>query len=550
MSAASSLLSEEQFQCSICLDVFTDPVTIPCGHNFCKSCITKHWDIKVPCECPLCKDVFKKRPELRVNTFISEMACQVRQSTAKKTSSCSVQRSSSSGEVLCDVCSETKVKALKSCLMCLASYCETHLEPHHRIPGLKKHELMDPVENLEDRVCKNHDRPLEMFCRTDQMCVCHFCIESSHKTHVFVPMMEEYKVKKTKLVKSEANIQQRVRERRLKIEQIKHSVKLSREDADQEKSASVQVFTALIRSVEEGLAQLLDLIEEKQKETEEQAEGFIGELEEEISELMKRGAEVEQFLLTEDHLQFLQNLPSLSPDPPTKDWTEVRVHSSYEGTVRTAVAQLEETVSEEVKKQLQSEQKRVQQFAVDVTLDPETANPYLRVSGDKKQVYYGKRQNLPDNPERFSQNVCVFGKQSFSAGKFYFEVQVKEKTTWQLGVAQGLIHRKERITSSLQTGPWLIMLTNGNEYRPLPGSSVLLSLKSAPQKVGVFVDYEEGVISFYDVDTAAFIYSFTGCNFTGRLFPIFAPSDNTSDRGCISKLLTLLRGERREERGD
>ncbi|XP_034528896.1 zinc-binding protein A33-like [Notolabrus celidotus] len=540
MSSVVSLLSEEQFQCSICLDVFTDPVTIPCGHNFCKTCITKHWDVKVPCECPLCKDVFEKRPELRVNTFISEMARQVRTWSVIKTSSCSVQRSSSSGEVLCDVCSETKLKALKSCLTCLASYCETHLEPHHRIPGLKKHKLMDPVENLEDRVCKNHDRPLEMFCRTDQMCVCHFCIESSHKTHVFVPMMEEYKLKKTKLVKSEADIQQRVRERRLKIEQIKYSVKLSREDAVRENIASVQVFTALIRSVEEGLAQLLDLIEEKQKETEEQAEGFIRELEEEISELMKRGAEMEQFIHTEDHLQFLQNLPSLSPAPPTKDWTEVRVHSSYEGTVRTAVAQVAGKLREEmVQMCCDVDLKRVQQYAVDVTLDPDTASPYLILSDDERQVKSADTQkNVPDYPQRFSTCNGILGKQSFSSGRFYYEVQVGRKTDWDLGVARESVVRNGKIRLSPQNGFWTMWLRNGKEYKALAGPGILLALKSKPQTVGVFVDYEGGVVSFYDAGTGALIYSFTACKFTEKLFPYFSPC---SPGGGINAAPLILR---------
>uniref|UniRef100_A0A3Q3GRB8 RING-type domain-containing protein n=1 Tax=Labrus bergylta TaxID=56723 RepID=A0A3Q3GRB8_9LABR len=164
-----------QFLCSICLDVFTDPVSIPCGHNFCKSCITHHWDVNDQCECPMCKDVFEKRPQLRVNTFISEMAAQFRQ-----------------------------------------------------IPGLKRHELVDPVENLEDRICKSHGRPLEMFCKTDQRCVCQFCTESEHKQHVFVPMMEENKIKRDKLVKLDAEIQQKILERRLTIEKIRQSVKLSR----------------------------------------------------------------------------------------------------------------------------------------------------------------------------------------------------------------------------------------------------------------------------------------------------------------------------------
>ncbi|XP_067438171.1 E3 ubiquitin-protein ligase TRIM39-like [Thunnus thynnus] len=524
MLAASSFLSEDQFLCSICLDVFTYPVTIPCGHNFCKTCITEHWNINLQCQCPVCKDVSDKRPELRVNTFISEMAAQFRQSAVRKTSSFSEQQCTNTGEVLCDVCTETKLKAVKSCLVCLTSYCETHLEPHQRITGLKRHKLIDPVENLEDRMCKKHDRPLELFCKTDQMCVCQFCTELDHKSHVFVHLIEEYEGKKVELGKTEAGIQQMIQNRRLKIQQIKQSVKFSKEDADRETAASVQVFTALIQSVERNLAQLIDMIEEKQKTTEKQAEGFVKELEEEISELMKRSAEVEQLSRTEDHLQFLQSFPSLNPAPPTKDWTKVRVHSSYEGTVRRAVAQLEETLSKEVEKLLEAELKRVQKFAVDVTLDSDTASPYLILSDDRKQVKCSEIQmNVPDNPQRFSVCNAVLGKQSFSSGRFYYEVQVKGKTEWDLGVASESIIRKGKIRLSPNNGFWTVWLRNGNEYKALAGPGVSLSLKSKPQKVGVFVDHEEGLVSFYDVDAAALIYSFTDCNFTEKFYPYFSP---------------------------
>ncbi|CAK6978503.1 E3 ubiquitin-protein ligase TRIM21-like [Scomber scombrus] len=523
MSSASSLLSEDQFLCSICLDVFTHPVTIPCGHNFCKNCITQHWDTNVQKDCPLCKKVFNTRPELHINTFISEMADQFRQSAVKKSSSCSEQRCINTGDVLCDVCTETKLKAVKSCLVCLTSYCETHLEPHQRISGLKRHKLIDPVKNLEDRMCKKHDRPLELFCRTDQMCVCQFCTESDHKSHVYVHLIEEYEGKKADLKKTEAEVQQMIQNRRLKIQQIKDSVKLSNGEADRETADSVQVFSALIQSVERSLAQLIEMIEEKQKRTEKQAEGFIKELEEEISELMKRSAEVEQLSHTEDHLQLLQSFSSLNPALPTKDWTEVRVHSSYLGTVRRAVAQLEETLSEEMKKLCDdAELKRVQQFAVDVTLDPETAHPNLILSDDGKQVTCGDvKKNLPDNPGRFSCNSCVLGQQSFSSGRFYYEVQVKGKTEWTLGVARESINRKKQIMCSPNNGIWAIYLRNKNEYRPFSDPPVLLSLKWKPQKVGVFVDYEEGLVSFYDVDAATLIYSFTDCKFTEKLYPYF-----------------------------
>ncbi|XP_053193274.1 nuclear factor 7, brain-like [Scomber japonicus] len=184
------------------------------------------------------------------------------------------------------------------------------------------------------------------------------------------------------------------------------------------------------------------------------------------------------------------------------------------------------------------ELKRVQQYAVDVTLDPDTAHPNLILSADGKQVYDGDvRKNLPDNPERFSTNPCVLGKQSLSSGRFYFEVQVKEKTKWDLGVARESINRKGDIPLSPENGYWTIWLRNGNEYKALENLSVRLSLESHPQKVGVFVDYEDGLVSFYDVDAAVLIYSFTDCAFTEKLYPFFSPCKN--DGGTNSAPLII-----------
>ncbi|XP_037623870.1 zinc finger protein RFP-like [Sebastes umbrosus] len=541
MSAASCLLTEHQFLCSICLDVFTDPVATPCGHNFCKTCITQHWDIKVPFQCPNCKEVFNTRPELRVNTFISEMAAQFRQSAQQKaSSSSSEQQAAKPGEVPCDVCTGTKLKALKSCLVCLESYCETHLEPHLTRSGLKRHQLIDPVENLEGRMCTKHDKLLELFCKTDQMCVCMLCTYSDHKTHDVVPLKEEYEGKKAELGKTEAEIQQMIQKRQLKIQEMKHSVGLSKEDADREIADGVQVFTALKESVERSQAELIDTIKEKQRKTEKQAEGFIKELEQEISELKKRSTEVVQLSRSEDHLQLLQSFTSLNATPPTKDWTEVEVcPPSYEGTLRRAVNQLEETLSKQMKKLLEEELKRVQQSAVDLTLDPDTAHPALILSDDGKQVNCGDVwKNLPDNPERFNTGASLLAKQSFSSGRFYYEVQVKGKTEWFLGVAKESINRKGSITLFPQNGYWLIWLRNENEYYACADPPVRLSLKSQPEKVGVFVDYEKGLVSFYDVDAAALIYSFTGCSFTEKLYPYFNPNPNYGGKNSAPLIIS------------
>ncbi|XP_042361250.1 E3 ubiquitin-protein ligase TRIM39-like [Plectropomus leopardus] len=439
MAAASCLLTEDQFLCSICLDVFTDPVTIPCGHNFCKTCITDHWKLNVQCQCPYCKKVFNTRPELQVNIFISEMAAQFRQSAQQKTSSSSSERQvSKPGDVPCD---GAKLKALG---------------------------------------------------------------------------------------KTEAETQQMIQIRRLKIDEIKRSVKLSNEEADREIADGVQVFTALKESVERKQAELIDTIKEKQRQTEIQAEGFIKELEQEISELRKRSTEVEQLSRSEDHLHNFRSSPSPNTAPPTKDWTKVSVHPpAYEGTVVRAVKQLEEMISQKMKKLFQAELMRVQRYTVNVTLDPKLVHPKPTQSNEREK---GNQDN---------DCKCVLSKKAFTSGRFYFEVPVDTWSYWTLGVARKLTNMKEKITLSPSNGYWTVFHNKRGWYFASADPRVCLSLKSRPERVGVFVDYEEGLVSFYDVDAAALIYIFSGCCFSEKIYPFFSSCSNdgvkihSSDSGCV-----------------
>ncbi|XP_051251271.1 E3 ubiquitin-protein ligase TRIM21-like [Dicentrarchus labrax] len=184
------------------------------------------------------------------------------------------------------------------------------------------------------------------------------------------------------------------------------------------------------------------------------------------------------------------------------------------------------------------EYERVKTFLVDVTLDPDTAHPNLILSGDRKKVYHGDvRQKVPDNPERFYRCVNILGKQSLSSGRFYFEVQVKGKIAWTLGVVKKSINRKGGITLSPENGFWTVWLRNGHWYEANDENPVCLSLKSQLQKVGVFVDYEEGLVSFYDADTADHLYSFTGCSFTEKIYPFFSPCTNDGGRNSAPLII-------------
>ncbi|XP_059905035.1 E3 ubiquitin-protein ligase TRIM39-like [Gadus macrocephalus] len=519
MASAKTSWSEDNFSCSICLDVFSNPVTTPCGHNFCRTCITKFWDEQVQYKCPVCNKIFDIRPDLQVNTLLSELATPFRKSLQANEQPCVEP-----AEVPCDVCIGTQLKAVKSCLVCFTSYCQTHLEPHQRVAGLKKHRLVEPMDRLEDRMCKKHDRLLELFCQTEQVFVCQFCTEGDHRSHPVVPLKEEYEVKMAQLGKIEAEVQQMIQERKLKIKEIKATVERSKSDADREIADGGQIINALICCVEKCRDDFNQTVNEKLKSTGKQAVDLIKELEQEIEDLTNRSSEVKQLSHTIDHLHFLQDFSSLKDPPPTRDWTTVEVRPpSYVGTLRRSLDQLEETLNMEMKKLSDDELKRVQQYEVDVTLDPDTAQTTLILSEDGKQVHHGfVGKKLPDNPKRFKFHIFVLTKQSFSSGSFYFEVQVKEHTAWRLGVAKESINRKGRIIVTPEMGYWTLYFNkDGLVFQDNP--AVHVPLRAELQKVGVFVDYDEGLVSFYDVEARVHLYSATGCTFTEPLHPFFAP---------------------------
>uniref|UniRef100_A0A4W4EHA0 Uncharacterized protein n=1 Tax=Electrophorus electricus TaxID=8005 RepID=A0A4W4EHA0_ELEEL len=534
------ILSEEQFMCSVCLDVLTDPVSTPCGHNFCRTCLTHYWDNTPRCLCPLCKETFTRRPELKINTTLREVVDHF-----KKKSSLDKP------DVLCDACTGVKFMAVKSCLDCAVTFCKSHLEPHNNVPKLKKHKLINPVNNLEDYICQKHERPLELFCREDKMCVCQFCTETDHKTHNTVPIEDESREKKTQLGKTQSEVQKMIQDRLKKIKEIKHSLELGKKSTEKEIADSIEVFTALIRAIERSQAELLQVMEEKQKAAERRAEGLIKDLEQEITDLKRRDTELEQLSHTEDHLHLLQMYPALSSPPHTKNWTDISTDTDLSiKTASTVLSQLQKNLNKKLNLTINIKfgeaGKKLyirlffQAYFLDVTLDPDTAHPRLILCNDGKQVSYGDGiQNLPDYPKRFDRYPVVLGTEGFSSGKFYYEVQVKGKTYWDVGVARESINRKGQYTLSPQNGCWIVCLRKGNEYKACAGPTVILFLKEKPQTVGVFVDYEEGLVSFYDVEARSHIYSFTGQSFAEKIYPYFSPF--TSVKGTNSAPLIISR---------
>uniref|UniRef100_A0A3P8SAG2 E3 ubiquitin-protein ligase TRIM39-like n=1 Tax=Amphiprion percula TaxID=161767 RepID=A0A3P8SAG2_AMPPE len=536
MATASSLLSEERFLCSICLDVFTEPVSTPCGHNFCSACISKYWDNSDSCQCPLCKKTFSSRPELHVNTVVSELAAEFAK-VARIKASTPEPELPERAEILCDICSDMKAKAVKSCLMCLTSFCDVHLEPHQRVPVLKSHKLIDPVSNLDDKMCKKHNKITELYCRTDQACVCVLCLKMDHKSHDVVSLEEEYEAEMVKKDEVMANIQHMIQTRSDKIEELENSLDVSQREAEKEIEASVQVFTDFIHSIQKSQAELVEVIEERHRAMKKKAEGFLKELRMEVADLESRSSQLEQLSRSEDHHCFLQNFSTLC-SPENKDWTDTSLHSdlSFEA-VRQAVAQVKRRADVIVEKIPKIKMKRMKEHAVDLTLDPDTANCCLLISQDRKQVAITEEQKVPNNPNRFEKYPEVLAQQGFTRGKFYFEVQVEEKPKWAVGVARESVDRKGDTDLSVLEGYWTIGLDRGT-YFAFGNPAVIVTLKEKPQKVGIFVNYDKGEVSFYDADSKSHIHSFSGYTFTEKLYPYFCPQDDLNGLNTAPLIIT------------
>ena len=166
-------------------------------------------------------------------------------------------------------------------------------------------------------------------------------------------------------------------------------------------------------------------------------------------------------------------------------------------------------------------------LAVNITVDPETAHPLILLSSDQKQVSCGKtKQQYPESPKRFVSSVAVLGDKGFRSGRFYYEVQVSGKIAWTLGVARESIARNSSLLLTPSHGFWGIWLRYHIGNKIYRATNKYLKLEHEPERVGVFVDYKAGSVSFYDADTWNELYSYRDANFREEMYPYFSPSSD------------------------
>ncbi|XP_053183695.1 tripartite motif-containing protein 16-like [Scomber japonicus] len=515
---AQNQLDRETISCVICLDLLKDPVTIPCGHNYCMRCIKTHWDGEVRRKiysCPQCRQTFKRRPVLKKNTMLAALVEQLKKTglQAAPADHCYAGPE----DVACDVCTGRKLKAFKSCLTCSASYCKNHLQSHFESTKLKKHKLVEPSKKLQENICSRHDEVMKMFCRTDQQSICYLCSVEDHKGHDTVSAAAERTERQRELEVSRLNIQQKIQDREKDVKLLQQEVEVVSRSADKAVEDSEKIFTQLIRLLQKRSSDVKQQIRSQQETEVSGVKELQEKLQQEITELKKKDAELKQLSHTEVHNQFLHNYPSVSQlSEPTDSSINIRPLRYFED-MTAAVSQLRDKLQDILRdkwtnislpetevdillSQPEPEPKTRAQFlryAREISLDPNTANTQLLLTKGNRNVKWMKKpQSYSSYTDRFIDRLQILSRDNLT-GRCYWEVELRG------GVDVAVAYKNiSRVGTECGFGcndkSWsLDCYANSYEFwfnsikTPVsgPGSS----------RVGVYLDHRAGILSFYRI---------------------------------------------------
>ncbi|XP_067281337.1 tripartite motif-containing protein 16-like [Pseudorasbora parva] len=542
---AEARFSQDEFMCPVCLDLLQDPVTTSCGHSYCKICIKGCWDQedeKRVYSCPQCRQTFSPRPALAKNTMLAEVVEKLKKT--KLPDDCYA----GAGEVQCDVCTGRKHKAVKSCLMCLESYCQTHFDRHEEFHSRKPHKVTDATGRLQEMICQTHDKVLEVFCRTDQKFICVLCTMDGHKNHDTVSAAAERTEKQKQLKETQKLFQEKIQQREKDRQQLREAVKAQKRSAQTAVEDSERIFTELIRSIERSRSEATQRIRDQEKTAVSRAEGRLERLEQEINDLRRRDAELEQLSHTQDHVHFLQSFQSLSAPPESTDVNDNPFSSlsSFDG-VRESVRQLRDKLEDFCKEELKKISDRdivprtrndFLQYCHQSTLDLNAVNKLLRLSEKNRVVTFTlTEQPYPDHPDRFDgYNRQVLCRERV-CGRSYWEV---ERSGEMFGVLISVSYKsisrkgggKECVFGSNNQSWSLICSSSSYSFRH-NNIETELQVKPISRRVGVYVDPNAGTLSFYSVseDTMILIHT-VQTTFTQPLYPGIGVGPGSSVKLC------------------
>ncbi|XP_063745291.1 E3 ubiquitin/ISG15 ligase TRIM25-like [Eleginops maclovinus] len=551
MAQQQNLMDRKKLCCSICLDLLKDPVTIPCGHSYCLDCINSHWDEenqKSSYSCPQCRQSFEPRPVLMKNTMLADLVEEVKNKKTDVKASPVDHSYAGPGDVGCDVCTGRKLRALKSCLQCLVSYCEQHLQPHYESPAFGKHKLVDPSKKPQENICARHGKEKKIFCRTDQQCICILCSMDEHKGHDTVLAITERTEKQGELVVSRQNIQQRIQNRKKGVKLLQEELEAIDLSADKAVRESEKIFTQVVSLSKSSSSDVMQQIKHRQKSEVSRALKIQEKLKKEINELRRKDAELEKLSHTEDHSQFLHHYSSLAclGEPSNSPSINPRPKQYFEdvtGAVSEVRDKLQEVLTdawsriskpEEVDVLLQQEEPKTRaeflQHSQETTLDPNTAHARLLLSeGNRKASVVSEKLLYPSHQDRFTDMFQAMCRESLS-GRHYWEV---ERNGFEVSMA---VTYKDISRTGYESGfgnddkSWALECFNNSYGFRHNGTNIVISGPRS-SRVGVYLDHSAGVLSFYSVSETMKLLHRVHTTFSQPLRPgfgVFASFGNGS----------------------
>ncbi|KAK5610772.1 hypothetical protein CRENBAI_026747 [Crenichthys baileyi] len=461
-----------------------DPVTIPCGHSYCMNCIKEHWDGEDQRRihsCPRCRKTFRQRPALLKNIMLPELVEDLKKTGLQAPPA--DHRYAKPKDVACDVCTGEEGKLS---------------DP--------KHKLVDPSKNLQENICSRHDEVMKIFCRTDQQCICYLCSMDEHKGHETIPAAAERTEKQKELQVSREQILQRIQDQEKDLKLLQQEVEAINVSADKaietKRSSDVK---QQIRSQQETEVSRVKELQEK--------------LEQEITELKRKDAELVQLSNTEDHNQFLHNYPSLSALRESTHSSSINIRPlRYFEDVTAAVSELIDKLQDILRDTwtnislmvtevdvllLRPEPKTRADFLKyfrHITLDPHTAYKHLCLSDENRRATLMKQQqSYPDHPDRFSAWIQVLSRESLT-GRCYWEVEWEGRGV-EVAVSYHNISRagnSDKCAFGVNDKSWALHCDSKSyKYRHNKVQTTLSGPVSS--RVGVFLDHRAGILSFYSV---------------------------------------------------
>ncbi|XP_068102626.1 E3 ubiquitin-protein ligase TRIM39-like [Hyperolius riggenbachi] len=503
---ASASLGEE-LSCSICLSLYTEPVTLTCGHSFCRDCIvtvleTQKASGKVY-SCPECRREYPKRPLLRKNRKLSNIVDNFTAMQQEKP------------EVQCTFCVDAPVPAVKTCQHCETSMCDKHLTAHNKTVD---HMLVEPTSSFIRKKCSIHKKLLEYYCSEDSTFLCvSCCLVGTHKGHQ-VELLEEASQKKKKELKGvlkKMAPKRGINEER--IQSLQDHKRKAQEKAADEKKRVTALFEDIRRQLEVHEMKVLNEITRQEEQISQSVSDLIQDLETQGGDLSRKMARIEKMCNMTDPITVLLDPKS---DTADQDMEEPSVPGLDNFLI---LLELKKSINELIT-QMESKVDSCLLKKADLLLDAKTAHDLLDLSDDYRTASASETSYYrPHSQKRFITFPQVMSTQSFSSGRHYWEVEVSDYGEWDFGVSYPSIEREGEESGIGDNNKSWSFRRNDDELFAYHDYSEIMSLKpqSTCRRLGIYLDYEAGRLSFYQVDDAfSHLHTFTA-TFTEPLHAAF-----------------------------